>query len=234
MQPLKLEELPAVVKAKPGRADTLEDLLGRVESRRAAMQDWPAEQRALVQELDDAICDLHAEAMRRLIRGLKAEPAAEARLRSMLGDQIVYAVLRRLGVLRASLNERIEQALDEVRPMLHGHGGDVMLLEVQPPDTVRLQFTGACDGCPSSAITLRAGVREAIRAACPEITQIHANSDTEHAAESADIVSPFAEVQTAKAKTWNPVMALDPLPMPGQAPQGADARSPCGQGEERD
>ncbi|HKN48960.1 MAG TPA: NifU family protein, partial [Actinomycetota bacterium] len=56
----------------------------------------------------------------------------------------------------------VEEALQQVRPYIHSHGGEMELLSVEE-GVVRLSLMGACDGCPSSAITLTQGVEEAIR-----------------------------------------------------------------------
>ena len=92
-------------------------------------------------------------------------------MKNALADEIVYAVLRRHEIVKPSLNERVEAALDGVRPMLASHGGDVELVKVRPP-VVEVRFIGACDGCPASALTFHAGVKKAVQEGCPEITEI--------------------------------------------------------------
>ena len=59
-----------------------------------------------------------------------------------------------------------------MRPYLGSHGGDVELLDVTADGVVRLRMLGSCDGCPSSAVTLKLAVEGAIEAAAPEITAI--------------------------------------------------------------
>ena len=118
-----------------------------------------------------AIDALHAEALRRLVRGLRGAPEAAAALREAASDEIVYAVLRHHGILKPSIAERVEAALETVRPVLAAHGGDVELVRVEPPQ-VAIRMTGACDNCPASRLTIDAAVKTAVRAACPEITDI--------------------------------------------------------------
>jgi Fe-S cluster biogenesis protein NfuA len=62
-------------------------------------------------------------------------------------------------------------ALDEVRPYLETHGGNVELLGVEE-GVVRLQLQGSCSGCPSSAVTLKHAVEEAIHKAAPDVSAI--------------------------------------------------------------
>src|SRR5207237_7128121 len=66
--------------------------------------------------------------------------------------------------------------LDDVRPYLGSHGGDVRLLEVTEDGVVRLEMLGSCDGCASSSVTLELAVDGAIRAAAPEIVAIEVES----------------------------------------------------------
>src|SRR5262249_20495551 len=63
--------------------------------------------------------------------------------------------------------------LARVRPYLASHGGDVELLGIdEPSGVVRLHMIGSCDGCPSSALTLKLAVESAILALAPEISHI--------------------------------------------------------------
>jgi Fe-S cluster biogenesis protein NfuA/nitrite reductase/ring-hydroxylating ferredoxin subunit len=67
---------------------------------------------------------------------------------------------------------RVARALDDVRPYLGSHGGDVRLVDVTDDGLVRLRMLGSCDGCPSSSVTLTLAVESAIRDAAPEVTGI--------------------------------------------------------------
>lgn len=72
------------------------------------------------------------------------------------------------------LIERIEKALENIRPYLEADGGDVKVLEVDKDLNVVLELLGACGTCPMSAMTLKAGVEEAIKREVPEINSVHA------------------------------------------------------------
>jgi Fe-S cluster biogenesis protein NfuA/nitrite reductase/ring-hydroxylating ferredoxin subunit len=153
---------------------------------------WDETQQAAVGAYRLAIEDLNGEALRRLIRALKTDPAALAAIKSAMIDEVVYAVLRRHDIVKPSLNERVENALASVRPMLASHGGDVELVKVKPP-SVEVRFIGACDGCPASALTFHAGVKKAVQDACPEITDIIQVRGLGEADQSGvRFVSPFA------------------------------------------
>jgi nitrite reductase/ring-hydroxylating ferredoxin subunit/Fe-S cluster biogenesis protein NfuA len=172
----------------PSLAKLLADL-GALENLAAH---WPEEISGAVNARCLAIDELNAEAFRRLIRQLKSVPGFAAALKAAAADEVVYAVLRRHGILKPSLFERVEMALVAVRPLLAGHGGDVELVAVEPP-VAELRFLGACDGCPASTLTFYAGVKKAIEESVPEITDIRQvkGSGAGHA-NAADIRSPFA------------------------------------------
>ncbi|WP_266367519.1 NifU family protein [Tellurirhabdus rosea] len=72
------------------------------------------------------------------------------------------------------LKERIETALNGIRPYLQADGGNVKVLEVTEDRTVRLELLGACGSCPMSAMTFKAGLEEAILKAVPEISRVEA------------------------------------------------------------
>lgn len=75
---------------------------------------------------------------------------------------------------KKNLNDRIEAALDTVRPHLRVDGGDVELVEVTDDMHVKIRWMGMCESCSMSAMTLRAGIQEAVRGKIPEIVGVEA------------------------------------------------------------
>lgn len=72
----------------------------------------------------------------------------------------------------AELTNRIEAALNSIRPYLEADGGNVRVLEFTSDQVLRLEFMGACGTCPMSTMTFKAGVEEAIKRTVPEIKKI--------------------------------------------------------------
>ncbi len=72
------------------------------------------------------------------------------------------------------LLDRVEQALDTIRPYLEADGGNVTVEEITSDHVVRLRLLGSCGSCPMSVMTLKAGIEQAIKRAVPEITSIEA------------------------------------------------------------
>jgi Fe-S cluster biogenesis protein NfuA len=136
----------------------------------AEIDGWEAAPRDTARAYRKAIDSLHEEALRRLIKNMR-DAGAGAALRDAAADPVVYAVLRHHGILKPSIAERVEAALESVRPVLAQHGGDVELVRVDPP-AASIRFIGTCDHCPASALTIDSAVKTAVRAACPEITEI--------------------------------------------------------------
>lgn len=70
------------------------------------------------------------------------------------------------------LKERVEQAIQDVRPSLQADGGDIELVEVSDDGIVKVQLQGACHGCPMSQITLKQGVEKYIKECVPEVQTV--------------------------------------------------------------
>jgi Fe-S cluster biogenesis protein NfuA len=118
-----------------------------------------------------ALLDLYGEGLARVV-GEAAARDAGGELAAALGeDELVAHLLLLHGLHPVPLETRVRGALDEVRPYLETHGGNVALLGVEE-GVVRLQLQGSCSGCPSSAVTLKLAVEEAIHKAAPDVAEI--------------------------------------------------------------
>ncbi|MCF8041724.1 MAG: NifU family protein [Desulfarculaceae bacterium] len=70
------------------------------------------------------------------------------------------------------MKEKVEQALEKIRPALQRDGGDVELVEVTDEGIVKVKLTGACGGCPMSQMTLKMGIEKVVKQAIPEIKSV--------------------------------------------------------------
>ncbi len=70
------------------------------------------------------------------------------------------------------MREKVQAALDKVRPMLQRDGGDVQLVDVTPDGVVKVKLTGACGGCPMSTYTLKQGIERSLKQAVPEVKEV--------------------------------------------------------------
>jgi Fe-S cluster biogenesis protein NfuA len=71
-----------------------------------------------------------------------------------------------------AIKERVEKALEKIRPYLHADGGDIDLIDITDDMVVRVEMKGACNGCPFSIQTLKAGVEIAVKKEVPEIKEV--------------------------------------------------------------
>ena len=69
------------------------------------------------------------------------------------------------------MREKVEAALDQIRPALLADGGDVELIDVNE-GVVTLRLTGACGGCPMATMTLRHGIERVLKEEVPEIKEV--------------------------------------------------------------
>jgi nitrite reductase/ring-hydroxylating ferredoxin subunit/Fe-S cluster biogenesis protein NfuA len=189
----------------------LERLTSDIEKLETLIATWDESPQLTVRALKSSIEELHREALKRLIRTLRDDPAAGAKLREALSDKVIYGVLMYHGLLRTPLQTRLETAFNEVRPLLQSHGGDVELVAIKPPDTIDIRLTGSCHGCPASGQTLTEGIEVAVRAHCPEITTINQISRGAASANGQQLyfISPFA---ASASQDWIAACQLDDIP----------------------
>lgn len=69
------------------------------------------------------------------------------------------------------MKEKVEAALNKIRPSLQADGGDVELIDVQN-GVVKVRLQGACHGCPMAAMTLQRGIAKVIKEAVPEVKEV--------------------------------------------------------------
>ena len=76
--------------------------------------------------------------------------------------------------LNMELIDRVEKAIDTIRPYLHADGGDVRIVEITEDKIVKLELKGTCSNCSMSTMTMKAGIEEAVKKAVPEIVSVEA------------------------------------------------------------
>ncbi len=68
--------------------------------------------------------------------------------------------------------DKVQAALDQIRPMLKRDGGDAQLIEVTPDGIVKLKLVGACGHCPMSQMTLKMGIEKRLKEQIPEVKEV--------------------------------------------------------------
>jgi Fe-S cluster biogenesis protein NfuA len=82
--------------------------------------------------------------------------------------------------LENSLIEKVNSAIEQLRPFLHADGGDMELVEITSDYVVKVRLKGACRDCSMSAMTLKAGLEDAIRVAAPQVRSVVAVDEMEN------------------------------------------------------
>ncbi len=75
--------------------------------------------------------------------------------------------------MSTTVKDRVQKALEELRPQLQADGGDIELLDVKD-GVVKVKMKGACAGCPMSAMTLQWGVENFLKKKIPGIVRVEA------------------------------------------------------------
>ncbi|MDQ3850865.1 MAG: NifU family protein, partial [Actinomycetota bacterium] len=118
----------------------------------------------------EALVRVYGEGLRRIVDGLSgaAEIAEE-----LAADEVVGHLLLLHGLHPATLEERVAQALEEVRPYMGSHGGGVELVDVAG-GVARVRLQGTCSGCAASTMTMKLAIEEAVLRAAPEVHAVEA------------------------------------------------------------
>jgi Fe-S cluster biogenesis protein NfuA len=128
--------------------------------------------RADALNLAQSLMELHGAGLDRLMEIVaRAGASGYALMRDFAGDDLVAGLLLLYGLHPYDLETRVMAALDETRPFLQSHGGDVELLGVSD-GTVRLRLAGSCRSCSSSTMTLKLAIERAIYEAAPDVMEI--------------------------------------------------------------
>lgn len=150
----------------------LEDRMARVESlvgELTALSN-PAAQ-SLTEELLGTVLELHGAGLQRVLEVIETTPGHEALLSRLEEDDMVRNLLLLHGLHPRPLRQRVETALETVRPFMRAHKGGVELLGVDN-GVVRLRLEGSCHGCSASTQTMRNAVEKAIYDAAPDVASI--------------------------------------------------------------
>jgi len=72
------------------------------------------------------------------------------------------------------VKEKVQKALNEIRPQMQADGGDIELIDVTDEGVVKVRLVGACSGCPGAQMTLQMGVERVLKARVPEVKAVEA------------------------------------------------------------
>lgn len=186
------------------RMARIEELVGKIET----LADPNA--RANSRELVQTLMEMHGSGIERML-----EIVAEARstgielIDELSRDDLVAGLLLLYGLHPLTLEARVLQALDKVRPYLQSHGGNVELLGVDE-GVVRLKLEGSCHGCASSALTLKLAIEEAIFDAAPDVVALEVEGVVQQQS-TAPLIQLQGKAAPDNGESWTEVSGLDAL-----------------------
>ena len=156
-----ITEIPA---ESPERlVERVQDLQGRLEST------GDSAARELAEELVSAIVQMYGAGLERILGRLLAGGEAGQQIASGLTEDELVAMLLLIHDLHpVPLEERVQAALESVRPYMESHGGNVELLSLEG-NIARIHLRGSCSDCSASAVTLELAIKQALEAAAPDL-----------------------------------------------------------------
>src|SRR6202035_3788317 len=147
-----------------------DELLLRVQELQAQLDtDGDPATRDVAQELVSAVVQMYGAGLERIV-GLLPDGGEEGdRLAAALAEeQLVAALLLIHDLHPVPLRERVQGALEQVRPYMESHGGDVELLSLED-GVARISLQGSCSDCAASAVTLELAIKQALEEAAPDL-----------------------------------------------------------------
>ncbi|HSL00389.1 MAG TPA: NifU family protein [Rubrobacteraceae bacterium] len=154
------------------RVARVETLLGEIE----ALEDPNA--RATAAEMVQVLLELYGEGLARVMEVVAEGEERERAFAAFAEDELISHLLLLHGLHPLDVQTRVLRALEEVSPYLRSHGGGVELLGIEG-GVARVRLQGSCDGCPSSAVTLKLAIEEAVQKAAPDLEGIEAEGVTD-------------------------------------------------------
>ena len=122
---------------------------------------------ARADELVRTVVEFYGAALARVVELAPAEVVARLAADPLIGGVLVVHDLH-----PEDTETRVRAALDRVRPYLGSHSGDVSLVGISEDGVLRLALGGSCNGCPSSTVTVKLAIEQAVEQAAPEIVRI--------------------------------------------------------------
>jgi Fe-S cluster biogenesis protein NfuA len=165
----------------------IEELIKALDSR----PDSPASTQA--RELVQTLLEIHGAGFEQSLEIIHDSPGGQELIDRLAENPLVSNLLILHNLHPLDLETRVRRALDSVKPRLGLHGGDVQLLGVTSDGVVTLRLEGNCHGCPSSRVTLKSSIEEAIYVAAPDVIAIAVEGAVDDGSIAVGFVPKFTE-----------------------------------------
>lgn len=185
--------------------DRIEVLLGELRSQASP------EVGAKIEEVVGLLVELYGAGLERILEVVNEDAEAAAPLlKRFTDDKFIESLLVLHGIHPVDVDTRIEAALDQARPYLGSHAGGVEYLGVDDDGVAHLKLEGSCHGCPSSTVTVKLTLEQAIAEAAPEVVRVQ--------------VEGVAEAPTGPSPS---LIQIQTRPGAGSHSNGSDSDSPA-------
>ncbi len=156
--------------AGPSHAPAPEQLVEQIQELQAALEAaGESVPRELADELVSAVVQMYGAGLEHVMATLLSAGSEGERLAGLLADDELVATLLLIHDLHpVGLAERVQSALDSVRPYMESHGGNVELLSLEQ-GIARIHLQGSCSDCSASAVTLELAIKQALEEAAPDL-----------------------------------------------------------------
>jgi len=150
------------------------------------------------------LVEMYGAALERVVDALQRSDSGDQALAELTGDDLVASLLIVHGLHPVSLEDRITEALDSVRPYLGSHAGGVEVIGVDDEGVLQLRLQGSCDGCSSSSETVRVAIENAVLAAAPEIVAVQAEGMVERPTKKTELlqIQPYRPAEPVASGGW--------------------------------
>lgn len=145
----------------------IEQLVGEIE------QAADPHLRAQAIKLVELLMEMHGTGIEQMLSIVQNTDKSAKVLPEFSSNELVSSLLLLYGLHPVAMPARVEQALQKVRPYLATHGGSVELVQIDEQGLVTLRLQGSCHGCPSSEMTLKNAIEEAIFEFAPDVGGLH-------------------------------------------------------------
>jgi Fe-S cluster biogenesis protein NfuA/nitrite reductase/ring-hydroxylating ferredoxin subunit len=147
-----------------------EQLIERVQELQGALEAAGASAtRDLAEELVASVVQMYGVGLERIVEAIQGTGADGERIAASLTDDPLVAMLLLIHDLHpVPLRDRVQGALDSVRPYMESHGGNVELLALEN-GIARIHLRGSCSDCSASSVTLELAIKQALEEAAPDL-----------------------------------------------------------------
>ena len=158
--------------AERSKAVSPEALIQRVEELTAQVEQLPDPvARRTAQDLVSAVIDMYGQGLERIVEVLDEDESAGEIKQQIADDGIVASLMLIHDLYPVPVEDRVAEALDNVRPYMESHGGNVELVSLEE-GVARIRLEGSCDGCPASSSTLELAIKTALEETAPDLLGI--------------------------------------------------------------